>query len=105
MPTTSRSNTYPEHLLVNSGSERLSQQSQNRGSIYNPIHSVANANTIYYNTGLIVNPIESKYVPVVHSVKNGPLIQQMPVNQRVIYHNVEGKFGGRVANSVSFPKV
>ena len=52
-----------------------------------------------------MNPIESKYVPVVHSVKNGPWMQQIPVNQMVIYHNVEGKFGGRVANSVSFPKV
>jgi len=105
LPTTSRSNPYPEQLLVNSGSERLSQHSQNRGSIYNPIHSVANANTIYYNTGLVVNPIESKYVPVIHTVKNVPLIQQIPVNQRVVYHNVEGKFGGRIANSVSFPKV
>lgn len=53
----------------------------------------------------MVSPIESKYVPVVHQVTNPPIIQQIPVNQRVVYQNVENKYGGRVVNSVSFPRV
>ena len=103
----SRMNQNQPQFLVNSQSQpvgsQVSQVSQNKVNFYNPIHSRANSTNVYYQNpnGFIVNPIESKYVPMI----NGPINQSVPVfaPQNMVVRRVgveNGVQGFRGANSV-----